>query len=239
MGEVYLTEDTKLGRKVALKILPHGVTTNPDLVHRFEREAQAASALNHPNIITIHEIGTCDNTHFIVTEFVDVQTLRRTLKRSLPAIEQTLEIAVQIASLDVAHRSGITHRDIKPENVMVRADGLVKILDFGLAKLTESSTTEPAEPDASTKILVKTTPGMVMGTVNYMSPEQARGKTVDGRTDIFCLGIVLHEMLVGQSPFAGETTSDVMASIESRKDDAELGRNQKRSVTDFLCEASL
>jgi serine/threonine protein kinase len=214
MGEVYLAQDTKLGRRVALKILPQDLTSNPERLRRFEREAQAASALNHPNIITIHEIGTCHNTHFIVTEFIEGQTLRRKLERERLDVEQALDIATQIASaVDVAHRSGITHRDIKPENIMLRADGLVKILDFGLAKLTESAISELAEPDASTQILVRTTPGIVMGTVTHMSPEQVRGKPVDARTDIFSFGVVLYEMLVGQLPFAGETTSDVIASI--------------------------
>jgi serine/threonine protein kinase/tetratricopeptide (TPR) repeat protein len=214
MGEVYLAQDTRLGRKVAIKVLPRDVITNPERVHRFEREAQAASALNQPNIITIHEIGSCGDTHFIVTEFIEGETLRRKLQQTRLEIEETLEIASQIASaLDAAHRSGITHRDIKPENIMVREDGLVKILDFGLAKLTEPTESEPAENDASTRMLMKTTPGLVLGTLRYMSPEQARGKEVDARTDIFSFGVVLHEMLVGQSPFAGETSSDVIAAI--------------------------
>jgi eukaryotic-like serine/threonine-protein kinase len=214
MGEVYLAQDTKLGRKVALKVLPRDVISNPERLHRFEREAQAASALNQPNIITIHEIGSCGDTHFIVTEFIEGETLRRKLQRTRLEIEETLEIATQIAAaLDAAHRSGITHRDIKPENIMVREDGLVKVLDFGLAKLTERTDSEPAENEASTRILIKTTPGLVMGTLTYMSPEQARGKEVDARTDIFSFGVVLHEMLVGRSPFAGETTSDVIAAI--------------------------
>lgn len=214
MGEVYLAQDTKLGRKVALKVLPRDVISNPERLHRFEREAQAASALNQPNIITIHEIGSCGDTHFIVTEFIEGETLRRKLHRTRLEIEETLEIATQIAAaLDAAHRSGIIHRDIKPENIMVREDGLVKILDFGLAKLTERTDSEPVGNDVSTRILIETTPGIVMGTLTYMSPEQARGKKVDARTDIFSFGVVLHEMLVGRSPFAGETTSDVIAAI--------------------------
>jgi serine/threonine protein kinase len=214
MGEVYLAHDTKLGRKVALKILPADVTNNPERLNRFEREAQAASTLNHPNIVTIHEIGTCDNTHFIVTEFIDGETLRRKLKHAHLAIEHILDVATQIASaLDVAHRSGITHRDIKPENIMVRTDGIVKILDFGLAKLSEPTDSDPSDPNASTRFLFQTTPGIVLGTVNYMSPEQARGKLVDARSDIFSFGVVLYEMLAGCSPFVGETTSDIIASI--------------------------
>jgi eukaryotic-like serine/threonine-protein kinase len=160
MGEVYLARDTGLGRKVALKILPREVITNPERLLRFEREAQAASGLNHPNIITIHEIEKCGDTHFIVTEFIDGVTLRRKLKQTHLEIEETLEIATQIASaLEAAHHGGITHRDIKPENIMVRKDGLVKILDFGLAKLSQRIDSGPPEDDAATRILIKTTPG--------------------------------------------------------------------------------
>ena len=212
MGEVYLAQDTKLGRKVALKILPPEVISDPKRLRRFVQEAKAASALNQPNIITIHEIGTCGDTHFIVTEYIDGETLRSKLRREQLQIEETLEYATQIASaLEGAHRSGITHRDIKPENIMVRTDGLVKILDFGLAKLTETAEAEPSEPDASTRI--KTNPGIVLGTLTYMSPEQARGKDIDGRSDIFSFGVVLHELLVGRSPFVRETTSDVIVAI--------------------------
>lgn len=214
MGEVYLAQDTKLRRKVALKVLPRNLISNRERLHRFEREAQAASALNQPNIITIHEIGRCGDTHFIATEFIDGHTLRRKLQKTRLEIKEALNIATQItAALDAAHRSGIVHRDMKPENVMVREDGLVKVLDFGLAKLTESKDSSPADSEATTRVLVKTTPGLVMGTVTYMSPEQARGKEVDARTDIFSLGVVLYEMLVGRSPFAGETTSDVIVAI--------------------------
>lgn len=219
MGEVYLAQDTRLRRKVALKVLPRELITNHERLHRFELEAQAASALNHPNIITIHEIGSECDTHFITTEFIDGQTLRQKLQTARLEIEETLKIVTQIATaLDAAHRSGIIHRDIKPENIMVREDGLVKVLDFGLAKLAEEpavggGSKERSDPEAATRFLIKTMPGLVMGTVTYMSPEQARGKEVDPRTDIFSLGIVLYEMLVGESPFARETTSDVLAAI--------------------------
>ena len=214
MGEVYLAQDTKLGRKVALKFLSRDVITDPERLHRFEREAQAASALNHPNIITIHEVGRCDDTHFIVTEFVDGETLRRKLMNTRLEINEVLEIATQVASaLDAAHQTGITHRDIKPENIMVRADGLVKVLDFGLAKLSLPPDSEPAEPDASTRMNVKTRPGIVLGTLTYMSPEQTRGLEIDARSDLFSFGIVLYEMLSGRSPFARETTSVVIAAI--------------------------
>ena len=231
MGEVYLGEDTNLVRKVGLKILPFDVLTNPDRLRRFKREARAASALNHPNIITIHEIGSCGDTHFIVTEFIEGETLRQKLEQTRLAIEKTLEIATQIAfALDAAHRSGITHRDIKPENIMVREDGLVKILDFGLAKLTEGAGSLPAVNEASTSILMKTTPGLVLGTLTYMSPEQARGKEVDARTDIFSFGVVLHEMLVGRPPFAGDTTSDVIAAILTSEPQPPSNFNQNVSA---------
>ena len=219
MGEVYLAQDTKLGRKVALKVLPRDLISNDERLHRFGQEARSASALNHPNIITIHEIGVDGDTHFIATELIEGQTLRGKLQTTRLEIEEVLGIALQIATaLDDAHRSGIVHRDIKPENIMVRKDGLVKVLDFGLAKLSGPPTLAsgfvgPAAPEALTHDLIKTIPGMVMGTVAYMSPEQARGQEVDGRTDIFSLGVVLYEMLVGGSPFAGETKSDVLAAI--------------------------
>ncbi len=211
MGEVFLAEDTKLERKVALKILPENIAADKDRVRRFEQEARAASALNHPNILTIHEIGAEGETHFIAMEFVEGKTLRHKLQTTQVEITETLNIATQIAAaLDVAHRSGIVHRDIKPENVMVREDGLVKVLDFGLAKLTEQ---QAINSEAATRALIQTTPGAVMGTVAYMSPEQTRGKTVDARTDVWSLGVVLYEMLVGKQPFAAETMSDTMASI--------------------------
>ncbi len=214
MGEVYLAHDTRLNRRVALKVLPADLITNRERLRRFEQEAQAASALNHPNIITIHEIGAEGDTHFIATEFIEGETLRRRLQTTQVEIEETLNIATQIAAaLDAAHRSRIVHRDIKPENVMVRADGLVKVLDFGLAKLAENKDDAPADTQAATRVLVKTSPGVVMGTVAYMSPEQARGKEVDARTDIFSLGVVVYEMVTGRVPFGGETGSDVIAAI--------------------------
>lgn len=210
MGEVYLALDTRLGRRVALKVLPAGLTDDRERLHRFRKEARAVSALNHPNIITIHEIGADGDTNFIATEFVEGETLRRRLRSARPATAGTLDVVTQIAAaLDAAHRSGVVHRDIKPENVMLREDGLVKVLDFGLAKLTEKE--GGARP--GTHSAVETLPGAVMGTAAYMSPEQARGLDVDARTDIFSLGVVLHEMLAGSLPFAGETAGDQMAAI--------------------------
>src|SRR4030095_79477 len=214
MGEVYLALDTKLNRRVALKVLPAELISNRERLYRLEREARAASALNHPNIITIHEIGADADTHFIVTEFIEGETLRQRLQTARVGTADTLNIATQIAAaLDAAHRGGIVHRDIKPENVMLRADGLVKVLDFGLAKLTEKQEGESSDSQTPTRALVMTNPGVVMGTVAYMSPEQARGLAVDVRTDVFSLGIMAYEMLAGRLPFAGATASDMMAAI--------------------------
>lgn len=211
MGEVYLAEDTKLNRSVALKLLPPHFTVNPDRVRRFEREARAASALNHPNIVTIYEIGLSDSTHFIATEFVDGKTLRQLIHEKPLTLNETLNVSVQVAeALNGAHAAGIVHRDIKPENIMIRQDGYVKILDFGLAKLTEH---QIVDAELETPTLLQTNPGLVMGTVQYMSPEQARARNVGVGTDIWSLGIVMYELLTGQVPFTGETPSHVMVSL--------------------------
>src|SRR3954470_252305 len=212
MGEVYLADDTKLGRKVAIKFLNEQFSKDEALLNRFVQEAKAASALNHPNILTVYEVGEHAGTHYISTEFIDGETLRERMKHRL-SFDETLSITVQTAeALAAAHQAGIVHRDIKPENIMVRSDGYVKVLDFGLAKLTEI---ESADGEEQTRKLVKTHPGVVMGTATYMSPEQARGKPTDARSDVFSFGIVLYEMLTGKVPFAGETMTDVMSSIIS------------------------
>jgi eukaryotic-like serine/threonine-protein kinase len=215
MGEVYLAEDPRLGRRVAVKLLPAHLTGDREHVRRFTQEARATSALNHPNIITIHEIGEVNGRHFIATEYVEGENLRARLARERMKIDEVVEVAVQVAgALAAAHRAGVVHRDVKPENVMLREDGIVKVLDFGLAKLTEQ---RADGTEASTVTLIKTNPGVVMGTVQYMSPEQARGFEVDARTDLWSLGCVLYEMSAGRVPFEGATRSDVIVSILERE----------------------
>jgi serine/threonine protein kinase/Tol biopolymer transport system component len=213
MGEVYLAQDTTLDRKVALKVLPENVASDRSRMQRFVQEAKAASALNHPNIITIHEIGTEPGAHFMVTEFIEGENLRHHLRKPMTLLE-AIDIAVQVASaLATAHAAGIIHRDIKPENMMLRQDGIVKVLDFGLAKLTERWRKDDVDRDAATQAFVHTEPGSVVGTTAYLSPEQARALEVDPRTDIWSLGVVLYEMITGRGPFKGETPSDTSAAI--------------------------
>jgi eukaryotic-like serine/threonine-protein kinase len=215
MGEVYLAQDVTLHRPVALKTLRVDLTTDKDRLQRFEREAHTVSSLNHPNILTIYEIGHQDGIDFIVTEFIDGSSLGEHLKREVFAIQEVLEIGIQVASaLAAAHEAGIVHRDIKPENVMLRRDQLVKVLDFGLAKLSGLEGRGP-DSQAGTEELFDTKPGMVLGTPAYMSPEQARGLTLDARTDIWSLGVVLYNMVTGKLPFAGQTMSDVLVAILS------------------------
>ncbi|MCG3162665.1 MAG: Serine/threonine-protein kinase PknD [Acidobacteria bacterium] len=254
MGEIYLAQDTRLNRKVAIKLLPERYTQDPERLRRFEKEAQAASALNHPNIITIFEIGETGGRHFIATEYIEGSTLRKRMAGTRLTINETLDIASQVVSaLAAAHAAGIVHRDIKPENIMIRPDGYVKVLDFGLAKLTEKpqasgstetsqtspnaledapetpttadllldDTTPPADSPAPDDLFAtippgapnETIPGVVMGTAQYMSPEQARGLRVDSRTDIFSFGIVLYEMISRRAPFSGATSRDIIRSI--------------------------
>src|SRR5712691_3472301 len=218
MGEVYLAQDTKLARKVALKILPVEIAAHPDWMKRFVQEAKTASALNHPNIITIYEIEHIDSVNFIATEFIDGETLRRRMRKAPMKVGEVLDVAAQIAgALSAAHAAGIVHRDVKPENVILRADGIVKVLDFGLAKLTERPPPDSVDAEAATKALVQTEPGVVLGTVAYMSPEQARGLAVDARTDVFSLGVVIYELIAGQAPFGGATRSDLIAALLERE----------------------
>lgn len=215
MGEVWLAVDTTLGRHVALKLLPPEFTQNDELVRRFELEARAASALNHPNIITIHEIGVIDGLHFIATEYIQGDTLRRSLRGGRVSVNEALEIVIQVAAaLQAAHEAGIIHRDIKPENIMVRPDGYVKVLDFGLARINRTDQ-QPGSHDSQWHL--STQPGVIMGTLSYMSPEQARGQRVDARTDIWSLGVVLYELLTGVKPFGGATTGDIFVSILDRE----------------------
>src|SRR5438552_7060268 len=214
MGEVYLAEDKKLGRKVALKTLPAEFTDDKERLRRFQHEARAASALNHPNILTIHEVGAEGGANFIAAEYIDGETLRAAIRRGRMKIDDALDVAQQTAfALTAAHGAGIVHRDIKPENIMVRRDGIVKVLDFGLAKLLEDHQREMIDHEADTRALVLTDPGRVLGTPAYMSPEQARGFDLDARTDIWSLGVVLYEMVAGRPPFRGETKSHTVVSI--------------------------
>jgi len=216
MGEVWLATEVRLGRKVALKLLPADLTRDPGRVGRFEQEARAASALSHPNVCHIYALGqTADGQHYIAMEYVEGETLRKRLTTSHLTTRDALDIAIQISSaLTVAHASGIVHRDIKPENVMLRPDGFVKVLDFGLAKLVSASDTLEAQ---ATRTAFQTNPNHVVGTIAYMSPEQARGQHVDTRTDLWSLGCVLYEMVAGRSPFAAESGSDMLAAILDRE----------------------
>src|SRR5882724_7934365 len=213
MGEVYLARDERLGRKAALKLLPDSLTTDETQLSRFKNEARSASALNHPNILTVYEIGTEGNRQFIATEFIEGITLRASLACGRMNPHAALEIAVQVASaLAAAHEAGVVHRDIKPENIMLRPDGYAKVLDFGIAKLTEQR--PPSDRyEVGTTALLQTRPGLVLGTAHYMSPEQTRGQKVDARSDIWSLGVVLYEMVGGSPPFRGDTPSDCIASI--------------------------
>lgn len=217
MGEVYLAQDERLSRMVALKLLPAQFTFDPDRVARFELEARTASSLSHPNIITVYEIGEVDGVHFIATEFIEGQTLRQRMETGPLELNEVIEVGIQIAgALHAAHEAGVVHRDIKPENLMLRQDGYVKVLDFGLAKLTESHV--PAfDAKVPTQISSLTDSGMVLGTFSHMSPEQARGQKVDARSDIFSLGVVLYELAAGKAPFEGVNAFEVIAAILERK----------------------
>jgi eukaryotic-like serine/threonine-protein kinase len=232
MGEVFLAEDARLERKAALKILPEEFARDHERMRRFVQEAKAASALNHPNIITIYEIGEAEKTHFIAAEHIAGETLRDHCRGGGPSLASALEIAIQLASaLEAAHAAGIVHRDIKPENIMIRPDGLVKILDFGIAKLTDNpgfGIANPGSQNQEAETLMQssennpqsqppnpqsTLPGMIIGTAAYMSPEQARGRQIDFRSDIFSFGVLLYEVITGKQPFTGESAMDIIGAI--------------------------
>src|SRR6266545_6871955 len=213
MGEVYLATDIVAGRKAALKLLPFRFTGDAERLKRFQQEAHAVVGLNHPNILTVYEIGEDHSIHYIASELIEGETLRERLKCGPMQLSEAVDVAIQVASaLAAAHQAGIVHRDIKPENIMLRPDGYVKVLDFGIAKLAEQElpTTMPRN---EALLLVETNLGAVLGTVRYMSPEQACGGQVDNSTDIWSLGVVLYEMLTGHAPFTGDTPSEVMSAI--------------------------
>jgi serine/threonine protein kinase/Flp pilus assembly protein TadD len=220
MGVVYEAEDTRLGRRVALKFLPHEMAQDAQLLERFQREARAASALNHPNICTVHAIEQHERQHFIVMELLEGQTLAQMIGRQPFDIERLLALAIQITdALESAHAKGIVHRDIKPANLFVVARGQVKILDFGLAKMERPNTAPGGAPSQMETLLASdelTTPGSAMGTVSYMSPEQARGQLVDARTDLFSVGTVLYQMATGVPPFQGDTSAIIFDAILNR-----------------------
>src|SRR5437867_3284761 len=213
MGEVYLATDMTAGRKAALKLLPMRFTGDAERLKRFQQEAHAVVGLNHPNILTVYEIGEDHSTHYIASELIEGETLRQRLMRGRMELGEAVDIAIQVASaLAAAHEAGIVHRDIKPENIMLRPDGYVKVLDFGIAKLAEEEL-PAAMPTVEALLLVETNLGSILGTVRYMSPEQACGEHVDQSTDIWSLGVVLYEMITGHVPFTGETPGEAMSSI--------------------------
>src|SRR5258705_1304760 len=216
MGEVYLAQDTsELGRTVALKILPSEVAQDRDRLQRFTQEARTVSNLNHPNILTVYEFGQTESASFMATEYVDGVTLRQHVSNRRLKLVEVLDVAIQIVTgLNAAHEAGVTHRDLKPENVMVRKDHIVKVLDFGLAKPSAPSSDKQIDSEAGTKVLVHTEPGLVMGTVSYMSPEQSVGKRVDHRTDIWSFGVVLYEMIAGCVPFPGKDIHRQIIAIQ-------------------------
>src|SRR5436190_5408791 len=217
MGEVYLATDTVAGRRAALKLLPLRFTGDAERLKRFEQEARAVVGLNHPNVVTVYEIGEQNSIHYIASELIEGETLRDRLARGPMQLSEALDVAIQVTSaLAAAHQAGIVHRDIKPENIMLRPDGYVKVLDFGIAKLAEQEL--PATmPRDEALLLVETNLGSILGTVRYMSPEQACGGHVDKRTDIWSLGVVLYEMVTGHAPFTGDTPKEVMSAVLERE----------------------
>ncbi|HZJ43327.1 MAG TPA: protein kinase [Pyrinomonadaceae bacterium] len=251
MGEVFLAEDTKQhGRRVALKVLAEEHSTAENRLRRFRKEARVILALNHPNILTVFEIGESDEGYYIATEYIEGETLRQSLWRERPSLDESLGIAIQISmALEAAHAEGIVHRDIKPENVMLREDRFVrdrfvKVLDFGLAKLMESESPS-SDPEAVTIPITQTNPGSIVGTSGYMSPEQAQGEEIDERTDIFSLGVVLYEMIAGEPPFKGRTDSHTRVSILDHEPisllnyDPETPRQLERIVSKALAKDRL
>jgi eukaryotic-like serine/threonine-protein kinase len=234
MGEIYRARDTRLGRTVAIKVIPGHLSANPVSRRRFEREGQAISALQHPNICTLYDIGHQDGTDYLVMEYLEGQTLASRLAGGALPFEQTLRSGIEVAdALDTAHRRGIVHRDLKPGNIMVTAHGECKVLDFGLAKLAE----ETSVPDAETvtRVEVLTSPGVALGTVAYMSPEQVRGEDLDARTDIFSLGTVLYEMSSGRLPFLGKTSGLIFKAILYQcSTQLQSGLTRAQQMDDFL-----
>ena len=216
MGEVYLAQDkSELDRTVALKIVPAEVAKDKDRLQRFTQEARTVSNLNHPNILTVYEFGQTDSASFIATEYIDGVTLREHLSSRRLKLIDVLDLVIQmVAALNAAHEAGVTHRDLKPENVMVRRDQIVKVLDFGLAKPTAISSAKQIDSEAGTQVFVQTEPGLVMGTVSYMSPEQSIGKGIDQRTDIWSVGVVLYEMIAGCVPFQGKDIHRQIIAIQ-------------------------
>lgn len=211
MGEVYLAQDNNLNRRVALKLLPRYFAEDKERMSRFQRESKFFSALNHPNIVTLFEVGNFEGSLFIVTEFIQGVTLREFVKREKLSLLSALKISIQIVSaMESAHDLGIVHRDMKPDNIMIRTDGIVKVLDFGVAKLIEK---REGLSDINLDVSLATNPGTVIGTTNYMSPEQTKGKEVDARSDIFSFGVVLYEMIAGQLPFEGENAVEMIGAI--------------------------
>jgi eukaryotic-like serine/threonine-protein kinase len=232
MGEVYRARDPRLGRDVAIKVLPASFSADPDRLRRFEQEARAAARLNHPNILTVHEIAAHDGQPYVVSELLEGETLREVIEAGPLPVKKAIDYAIQMCrGLAAAHEKGIVHRDLKPENVFVTSDGRVKILDFGLAKLTEAATAS-AETVLISAPVAETSPGLVVGTVGYMSPEQVRCQPVDHRSDIFNLGAILYELLSGTRTFAGATSADTLSEILG-KDPPEL-TSGRRSISPAL-----
>ena len=220
MGAVYAAEDSKLGRQVAIKVLPHELADDPERLARFQREARAVAALNHPNIVVLHSVEEVDGTHFLTMELVDGAPLSELIPPEGLPLNTILDHAIALAdAVAAAHDRGITHRDLKPANVMVNSEGRIKVLDFGLAKLAESTPDDGDETQMQTASMPDllaeplTGEGRIVGTVAYMAPEQAEGKPVDSRTDVFAFGVLLYQMTTGKRPFLGDTSASTMAKI--------------------------